>query len=120
MRISDWSSDVCSADLDAFGVQCVVVGIDSQRNPDGDWRVRSPTGGPNRMRAPGWRPLAWVIEAQRLGAGETVLNFMASGRGRGGYYPAPLAAVRVGFNRPPVRVRCRGGLGMGGARVGGK
>src|SRR3546814_3523416 len=23
---------------DAFGVQCGVVGIDSQRNPDGDWR----------------------------------------------------------------------------------
>src|SRR3546814_1564283 len=70
---------------DAFGVQCVVVGIDSQGDLDGDWRVRSHTGDPNRMRTPGWRTLDWVIEAQRLGAGEIVLNCMDSDGVRCGY-----------------------------------
>src|SRR3546814_8337180 len=102
MRISDWSSDVCSADLDAFGVQCVVVGIDSQRNPDGDWRVRSHTGDPNRMRTPGWRTLDWVIEAQRLGAGEIVLNCMDSDGVRCGYDIEQLRAVRVVYNVPLI------------------
>ena len=36
---------------DAFGVQCVVVGIDSVREADGEWRVRSHTGMPDAMRA---------------------------------------------------------------------
>src|SRR5690606_27543072 len=40
---------------DAFGVQCVVVGIDSTREADGEWRLRSHTGDAERMRAPGRR-----------------------------------------------------------------
>src|SRR5690606_31463983 len=79
---------------DAFGVQCVVVGIDSQRDADGNWRVRSHTGTPDRMRAPGWTTLAWVVEVQRLGAGEIVLNCMDSDGVRRGYDIAQLRALR--------------------------
>lgn len=80
---------------DAFGVQCVVVGIDSLREADGQWRVRTHTGRPDAMRAPGRRTLDWVVEAQRLGAGEIVLNCMGSDGVRGGYDIAQLKAVRA-------------------------
>lgn len=87
---------------DAFGVQCVVVGIDSQREPDGEWRVRSHSGDPSRMRAPGKRTLDWVIEAQHMGAGEIVLNCMDSDGVRGGFDIEQLRAVRGLCNVPLV------------------
>lgn len=80
---------------EAFGTQCVVVGIDSVRDADGEWRVRSHTGDPNAMRAPGKRTLDWVAEAQGLGAGEIVLNCMDSDGVRRGYDIAQLRAVRA-------------------------
>lgn len=79
---------------DAFGVQCVVVGIDSVREADGEWRVRSHTGDPGAIRAPGRRTLDWVAEVQRLGAGEIVLNCMDSDGVREGYDIEQLRAVR--------------------------
>lgn len=79
---------------DAFGVQCVVVGIDSQRDADGEWRVRSHTGDPQRMREPGRRTLDWAVEAQRFGAGEIVLNCMGSDGVRNGYDIVQLRALR--------------------------
>jgi len=79
---------------EAFGVQCVVVGIDSIREADGEWRVRTHTGDPDRMRAPSVRTLDWVVEAQRLGAGEIVLNCMDSDGVRKGYDLAQLREVR--------------------------
>ncbi len=85
-----------------FGVQCVVVGIDSVREPDGEWRVRSNTGDPDGMRAPGRRTLDWVVEAQRLGAGEIVLNCMDSDGVRRGYDIVQLTAVRAVCEVPLV------------------
>ncbi|WP_141452466.1 imidazole glycerol phosphate synthase subunit HisF [Pseudoxanthomonas sp. z9] len=79
----------------AFGVQCVVVGIDSVREADGEWRVRQYTGDPARTRALPVRTLDWVAEAQRLGAGEIVLNCMDSDGVRRGYDIEQLAAVRA-------------------------
>ena len=35
----------------AFGVQCVVVGVDSLRDADGEWRVHQYTGDPSRTQA---------------------------------------------------------------------
>ena len=87
---------------EAFGVQCVVVGIDSVRDADGEWRVRSYTGDPDAMRAPGKRTLDWVVEAQALGAGELVLNCMGSDGVRGGYDIEQLRAVRARCNVPLV------------------
>ena len=54
---------------DAFGVQCVVVGIDSLRDADGEWRVRQYSGDPARTRELPRRTLDWVVEAQQRGAG---------------------------------------------------
>lgn len=78
----------------AFGVQCVVVGIDSLRDDDGQWRVRQYTGDPSRTRALARRTLDWVREAQSRGAGEIVLNCMGSDGMREGYDIEQLAAVR--------------------------
>lgn len=87
---------------EAFGVQCVVVGIDSVREADGEWRVRSHTGSPDAMRAPGKRTLDWIEEAQRLGAGEIVLNCMGSDGVRAGYDIAQLKAARAVCQVPLV------------------
>ncbi|MEJ7746465.1 MAG: imidazole glycerol phosphate synthase subunit HisF [Luteimonas sp.] len=86
----------------AFGSQCVVVGIDSQRDPDGEWRVRSHTGDPDAMRAPGRRTLDWVAEAQQRGAGEIVLNCMGSDGVRHGYDIEQLHTVRAVCEVPLV------------------
>ena len=70
---------------DAFGVQCVVAGIDSQRDADGQWRVRSHAGDPAKTRALRRTTLDWVVEVQALGAGEV----------REGYDIDQLRAVRA-------------------------
>ncbi len=76
-----------------FGAQCVVVGIDSQTTPEG-YRVYQFTGDPNRTRNSGRDTLQWVQEVQQRGAGEIVLNCMASDGVRGGYDIEQLQAVR--------------------------
>ena len=78
----------------ALGVQCVVVGIDSLRDPDGEWRVRRDSGDPARARALPVRTLEWIVRAQELGAGEIVLNCMGSDGVRTGYDLDQLRAVR--------------------------
>jgi cyclase len=79
---------------EAFGVQCVVVGIDSLRDDDGEWRVRRYTGDPVRTQALRTLTLDWVVEAQQRGAGEIVLNCMGSDGVRAGYDLVQLRAVR--------------------------
>ncbi|PNS08354.1 imidazole glycerol phosphate synthase subunit HisF [Solilutibacter silvestris] len=86
----------------AFGVQCVVVGIDSQRDGDGEWRVRSHTGDPERTRALAQRTLDWVAEAQQRGAGEIVLNCMDSDGVRRGYDIEQLRQVRAVTDVPLI------------------
>ena len=87
---------------DTFGSQCVVVGIDSLRDADGEWRVRSHTGDPASMRALPRPTLDWVVEAQALGAGEIVLNCMGSDGMRDGYDIEQLRAVRAVCEVPLV------------------
>jgi cyclase len=76
-----------------FGSQCVVVGVDSQTEDD-DYYVYQLTGDPDRARSTARRTLDWVLEAQDRGAGEIVLNCMASDGVRGGYDIAQLSRVR--------------------------
>ncbi len=80
---------------DAFGQQCVVVGIDSIREADGQWRVRSYTGDPAKTRAEARLTLDWVREVQQRGAGEIVLNCMDSDGVRKGYDIAQLGQARA-------------------------
>jgi cyclase len=76
-----------------FGAQCIVVGIDSQ-TLTGGYRVYQYTGDPNRSQDSGRDTLAWVREVQDRGAGEIVLNCMASDGVRRGYDIGQLRAVR--------------------------
>jgi cyclase len=76
-----------------FGSQCVVAGIDSQTVGD-DFEVYQFTGDPERTRGTRRRTLDWVREVQDRGAGEIVLNCMASDGVRQGYDLAQLKAVR--------------------------
>jgi cyclase len=84
-----------------FGSQCVVVGIDSQTTPDG-FRVYQFTGDPDRSRDSGRDTLEWAREAQQRGAGEIVLNCMASDGVRHGYDLRQLEAVRAVCHVPLV------------------
>ena len=93
---------------EAFGVQCVVVGIDSIREVDGQWRVRSHTGDPDRTRELPIRTLDWIAEVVRLGAGEIVLNCMDNDGVRQGYDIAQLQAARAVC---PVPLIASGGAG---------
>jgi cyclase len=77
-----------------FGSQCVVAGIDSQTTPEG-YRVYQFTGDPDRSRDTRRDTLEWVREVQQRGAGEIVLNCMASDGVRQGYDIAQLIAVRA-------------------------
>ncbi|MFM1887434.1 MAG: hypothetical protein RL026_2591 [Pseudomonadota bacterium] len=84
-----------------FGSQCVVAGIDSQTTPEG-WFVHQFTGDPTRSRDTRRGTLQWVREVQQRGAGEIVLNCMASDGVRRGYDLEQLQAVRAHCQVPLV------------------
>ncbi len=84
-----------------FGAQCVVVGIDSETVPGG-YAVYENTGDPARSRNSGRSTLAWAREVQERGAGEIVLNCMASDGVRRGYDLDQLSAVRAVCTVPLV------------------
>ncbi len=88
-----------------FGAQCVVVGIDSQtveRDGETRYEVYQYTGDPNRTRSTARATLDWVREVQQRGAGEIVLNCMASDGVRRGYDVAQLRAVRAVCHVPLI------------------
>jgi imidazole glycerol-phosphate synthase subunit HisF len=93
--------DLINALSERFGAQCVVVGIDSQTTGD-EYRVQQFTGDARRMRDTARRTIDWVAEVQRRGAGEIVLNCMASDGVRAGYDIAQLQAVRALCDVPLV------------------
>lgn len=76
-----------------FGAQCVVVGVDSQTFEQG-YRVQQFTGDAARSRDTSRSTADWVIEAQRRGAGEIVLNCMSSDGVRMGFDIVQLRAIR--------------------------
>ena len=75
-------------------MQCVVVCIDSLRDADGQWHVRSHTGDPDATRTHSRRTLDWIGDVQQRGAGEIVLNCMGSDGVRSGYDIEQLIAAR--------------------------
>ncbi|AFC86148.1 imidazole glycerol phosphate synthase subunit HisF [Frateuria aurantia] len=93
----------------AFGTQCVVIGIDSLRDGDGEWRVRQYTGDPSRTRALARRTQDWALEVQQRGAGEIVLNCMGSDGVRQGYDLEQLSALRSICQVPLI---ASGGAGL--------
>lgn len=84
-----------------FGTQCVVVGIDS-REEHGSWHVYQFTGDPDKTRAAGLKTEDWIIEVQRRGAGEIVLNCMNQDGVRRGYDLAQLKVMRAAASVPLI------------------
>jgi cyclase len=85
--------DLIDALSERFGAQCVVVGVDSQ-TVDGHYRVQQFTGDAQSTRDASRSTLDWVLEAQRRGAGEIVLNCMSSDGVRQGFDIVQLRAIR--------------------------
>lgn len=100
--------DLVNVLADAFGSQCVVVGIDSIVQDDGSWTTRQMTGNPDSMQATGLQTLAWIEEVVERGAGEIVLNCMGSDGTRDGYDLVQLHAARAVC---PVPLIASGGAG---------
>ena len=87
---------------DRFGVQCVVVGIDTWHDEaTGKYWVNQFTGDEKRTRKTEWETLRWVEEVQKRGAGEIVLNMMNQDGVRKGYDIEQLKLVR-GVCRVPL------------------
>ena len=85
-----------------FGSQCVVVGIDSLRGADGQYRVKQYTGDPSATRDSGRITIDWAREAVERGAGEIVLNAMAEDGVRQGYDLAHAEEVMVAVTVPLI------------------
>jgi cyclase len=93
--------ELINALSERFGAQCVVVGIDSQ-TIDGQYCVQQFTGDVARTRDAARNTIEWALEVQRRGAGEIVLNCMASDGVRGGYDIAQLRVLRAVCQVPLV------------------
>ena len=87
--------------VDAFGSQCVVIGIDSIGS-EGEWTTRQMTGNPDQMQATGRRTLEWIEEVTARGAGEIVLNCMNQDGVRRGYDIPQLQQVREACTVPLI------------------
>ena len=93
--------DLINELVDAFGSQCVVVGVDSVLQ-DGEWVTRQMTGIPDKMQQTGRRTLDWLEEAVERGAGEVVLNCMGSDGTREGFDIEQLKAARSRISIPLI------------------
>lgn len=77
-----------------FGVQCVVLGIDSFKDEKGNLKVFQYTGDERTSKHSGKSTLEWVKEVQDLGAGEIVLNMMNEDGVKKGYDLEQLQRVK--------------------------
>lgn len=78
----------------SFGVQCVVVGIDSFKDENGNLKVFKYTGDENTSIHSGKSTIEWVKEVQNLGAGEIVLNMMNQDGVKNGYDLEQLVLIK--------------------------
>jgi len=89
-----------------FGSQCVVLSVDVMRRRDGrpGWEVHLNGGRLNT----GMDAIAWLVEGERRGAGEYVLNSMDSDGTETGY---DLALISEVASRTGVPIIASGGAG---------
>ena len=80
-----------------FGSQCVVLSIDARRAGAG-WRVYSHGG----RRETGWEAVDWALCAERLGAGEILLNSIDRDGSGQGYDLELLRRVTAAVNIPVI------------------
>ena len=91
---------------EAFGTQCVVVGIDSRLETadkgSDKYVVYQYTGDETKTISSKRDTVAWAVEAERLGAGEIVLNCMNNDGVKRGYDLAQLRLVREAVTIPVI------------------
>ncbi len=87
---------------EAFGRQCVVLGIDSLRGADGRFIVKQYSGRPDATVDAGRETIAWAVEASALGVGEIVLNCMNRDGVRQGYDLDQLSALIAAVDVPVI------------------
>ena len=93
--------DLIDALSQRFGSQCVVVGVDSL-TVGAEYRVQQFTGDVERTQDTSRNTVDWIIEAQKRGAGEIVLNCMSSDGVRQGFDIVQLRAIRAVCRVPLV------------------
>lgn len=98
--------DLIARGADKFGSQCIVLSIDARRVPGepGRWEVVTHGG----RRGTGRDALEWVVEGERLGAGELVLNSIDADGTREGY---DIELCRAVSERVRIPVIASGGAG---------
>ncbi|QCI18096.1 imidazole glycerol phosphate synthase subunit HisF [Buchnera aphidicola (Aphis nasturtii)] len=80
---------------DCFGVQCMVVGIDSWFDKlSKRYMVQQYTGDVNRTYQTSWKTSNWIKHVQKCGAGEVVLNMMNQDGLQNGYDLLQLEKMR--------------------------
>jgi imidazole glycerol-phosphate synthase subunit HisF len=99
--------DLINVLADRFGSQCIVIGIDSYHDGQ-QWQVKAMTGDPDKTVTTAWKTQDWLVEVQRRGAGEIVLNCMNEDGRRAGYDVRQLAHMR---DRCKVPLIASGGAG---------
>jgi len=87
---------------EAFGTQCVVVGIDSRVEADGSYSVYQYTGDETKTVKSKRETISWAQEAQKRGAGEIVLNCINQDGVRQGYDIAQLGKLRQATTIPLI------------------
>lgn len=96
--------ELISQGAERFGSQCIVLSVDAKRNEDGGYTVYSRNG----TQATEWNPVDWAVEAQRLGAGEILLNSIDEDGRMEGYDIPLIRSVSDAVDLPVVAV---GGAG---------
>jgi imidazole glycerol-phosphate synthase subunit HisF len=89
---------------EAFGSQCVVLSVEAKRRDGGKWEALTDNG----RETTGVDVLDWVVEAERLGAGEILLTSVDQEGTRKGFDRALVAAVH---ERVRIPVIASGGAG---------
>lgn len=89
--------DLIRRSAQQFGSQCIVVAVDAKK-VNGKWEVYTHGG----RTATGKDAIAWVKEAQKLGAGEILLTSMDFDGTRNGYDIALTDAVCKAVNIPVI------------------
>jgi len=86
-----------------FGVQCMVVGVDSWFDVDkNSYMVCQYTGDVHRTYQTCWKTIDWVKEVQKKGAGEIVLNMMNQDGLQNGYDISQLCQIRENCKVPLI------------------
>ena len=96
--------ELISEGAERFGSQCIVVSVDAKRVGPDRWEVHSHGG----RKSTGWEVIDWILEAERRGAGEIVLNSIDADGTKAGF---DLVITRRASEAVGIPVVASGGAG---------